>query len=427
MSPSLNPDDPVFPFWDIPPRASVSNPKSRSSLKSVSLKIERKNEVVFSKKINSPFPITSQQWNDWHWHVLNRIITVSDLEKWINVSVEEKRAIQRSQGLLRFSLTPYWVTQMDSDDLFCPIRRQGIPLEEELHLAHSVPENKAAHPQPRYGRLIHYYADRAVLTMNSNCIVYCRFCPQRKIDSKNDLKKNVEEAHHNAFMNEMEWKQIQYYLKDHPQIREIILSGGEPLLLNDDVLHRTFSHLVSIPSIKALRLETRMVSVLPQRITPELVAILREFQPIYLVLNVNHPKEITSEFKLACKRLADAGIPLASQTVLLRGINDKSQTLSDLFIELFNLRVRPYRLIQCLSAAGTEHFRTSLSQGLKLIESLRGKMPGLSMPEYVVDTLGGKIPLKYDSIVFRNKKRVLLKNFEGKIFVYPEKVFTVSP
>jgi lysine 2,3-aminomutase len=225
-------------------------------------------------------------------------------------------------------------------------------------------------------------------------------------------------------LTESDWRSVTEYLKAHPQIREVILSGGEPLLLRDELLKKAFERLRQIPSVRSLRLETRIVSFLPQRITPSLVRILRAAQPLYLSLHVNHPREITPEFVEAVGRLADAGIPLVSQTVLLREINDKAQVLSDLFSSLYELRVRPYRLLQAFASKGADHFRTNISLGLRLIESLRGKVPGLSVPEYVVDTPGGKIPLRYDSILSRNRKRVMLRNHEGKIFVCAEKNFS---
>lgn len=367
----------------------------------------------------SPFEnVSLQQWNDWHWQVRNQITTVEELEKWISLTVEEKRAIQFSQGRYRFSITPYWVSLMDSNDFLCPIRRQAIPLDEEFRtFAYESIDFNPQTVKIANGRLHHLYPDRALLSIHSQCIVYCRFCPQRKISEQN-LSCGASTITHE------EWNQIRRYLGNHPEIQEVIITGGEPLLLNDDLLRETLCRLKEFSSIKTLRMETRIVSVLPQRITPSLVQILKEFQPLYLVLHVNHPYEITPEFSAACSHLVDSGIPLASQTVLLHDINDKPQILSKLFLTLFKTRVRPYRLIQCTPSQGTEHFRTTISLGMRLLDSLRGCMGSLALPEYVVDTVGGKIPLRYESILSQNKKRVLLKNFEGKVFVYPEKNFS---
>lgn len=386
-----------------------------------------------SKKPDHTIPISPAQWNDWHWQVRNRMTTIAEIEKWMTLTVEEKRAIQFSHGRFHFSLTPYWVSLMDPNDFFCPIRRQAIPLDEEFktsvydHADFKTPQTKIAS-----GRLTHFFPDRAVLSVHSQCIVYCRFCPQRKIAE--DKRKVIQQGSLPPFLqagefpviSDEQWGEIDQYLRSHPEIHEVIITGGEPLLLNDDVLRKIFTRLKSIASIKTLRLETRIISVLPQRITPELVQILKEFQPLYFMLHVNHPAEISVEFSQACAMLVDSGVPLASETVLLHEINDRPQILSDLFLTLFKMRVRPYRLIQCLPSQGADHFRTSVSLGLRLLESLRGRMAELALPEYVVDTPGGKIPLRYESILSRNRKRILLKNYEGKIFVYPEKIFSFS-
>ncbi|MBI2119428.1 MAG: KamA family radical SAM protein [Elusimicrobia bacterium] len=374
-------------------------------------------------------PVTVQQWSDWQWHLKNQINTVAELEKWLSPTVEEKRAIYFSQEKFHFSFTPYWASLMDPSDFLCPIRRQAIPLDEEFRTSVYEPRDFISDGvKVAQGRLTHLYPDRAILSLHSECVLYCRFCPQRKIvprESKTHFF-SFSNSQGSSILNEKEWSEIREYLSSHPQIQELILSGGEPFLLNDEVLHQIFSNVKAIPSIKNLRIETRILSVLPQRITSECIQMLKEFQPLYLILHVNHPREISPEFQDVCQKLADSGIPLASQTVLLKDLNDKVATLSYLFSTLFNLRVRPYRLVQLLPFQGTEHFRTTISGGLKIIENLRGRITGLSLPEYIVDTAGGKISLRYESILSRNKKRVLLKNCEGKVFVYPEKIFSFS-
>lgn len=369
--------------------------------------------------------ISSQQWNDWHWHVRNQITTVAELEKWFPLTVEEKRAVQFSQERFHFSLTPYWASLMDENNFLCPIRRQAIPVDEEFRT--SIYESSEFGSQPitlANGRFVHARPDRAVLFVQSRCIVYCRFCPKRKIpEQQGSSGKDLlfYPTHEFTTMTQQDWKETTQYLKNHPEIQEVIITGGEPLLLRDELLADIFARLKAFPSIKTLRLETRIISVLPQRITPSLIRILKDCQPIYLILHVNHPYEITPEFSNACSELVDSGIPLASETVLLHEINDKPNILSDLFSALFELRVRPYRLVQCVPSQGTDHFRTTISAGLKLVEFIRGRVAGLAVPEYVVDTAGGKISLRYESILSRNRKRVLLKNHEGKVFVYPEK------
>ena len=361
-------------------------------------------------------PVTWGQWSDWRWHVRNQITTESEMEQWVSLTTEEKRAINFSEGRFRFSVTPYWASLMDSENFLCPIRRQSIPLDDEFRTSSLVEPFYSSWQtgKPVTARLSHPHPDRAVISLHSHCIVYCRFCPQRKV-SQSSTGEDVMPV------SDSEWGEMARYLTMHPEVREVILSGGEPLLLHDDLLRDAFKRLRRIPTVQTLRLETRMVSVLPPRITPELARMMKEFQPLYLVLQVNHPREVTPEFVDACSRLVDSGVPLAAQTVLLNTLNDEPHILAELFTSLFNLRIRPYRLIQCAPAQGNEHFRTSVSSGLKLLDSLRTKLGGLAMPEYVVDTAGGKIPLRYESILSRNKKRILLRNFEGKVFVYPEK------
>lgn len=365
--------------------------------------------------------VSQPQWEDWQWHVRNQITTASELEKWIPLSAEEKRAIQISQGRFDFSLTPYWASLMDPEDFFCPIRRQVIPLEEEFRTPGSEPSSRVYETTPSVGRLTHLNPGQVVLSLHSRCIVYCRFCPQKKI-----RRPGSDYSLPSTVMTGEEWEKIEQYLISHPQIREVILSGGETLLLNDNLLYLILTRLKKISSVKSLRLETRLLSVLPQRVTDPLVEILKSFQPLYLVVHVNHPRELTPEFFQAASRLVNQGVPLASQTVLLKDINDKPQILSELFQSLFKMRIRPYRLIQMSPAPGADHFRTTVSSGLRLWEHLKSNLPGLALPEYVADTPGGKIPLRYESILARNKKRVLLKNHEGKIFVYQEKNFSFS-
>lgn len=413
-------DFPEFQFQDTASRSSgsaaqtkIAHPKTKPTLPSLPRKF-------------STAAISIQQWNDWNWHVRNHITTISELEKWLPLSVEEKRAIQFSQGRFHFSITPYWASLMDANDPFCAIRRQAIPLDEEFRTSiHEPPVSGDPLQKPINRRLVHVYPDRALLSVHSQCIVYCRFCPQRKIqEQQNTFSNSISSL---SIISEEEWQEIEHYLQERSEIREIIITGGEPLLLADSLLLTLLTRLTAIPTIKSLRIETRMASTLPQRFTPELIHTFKNFQPLYLVLTINHPREITSEFSDVCTKLIESGIPIVSQTVLLRNINDKTYVLSKLFSDLYHLRVRPYRVIQCWSSQGTEHFRTSLSMGLRLMESLRGRMPGLALPEYVVDTLGGKIPLKYESILSRNKKQILLKNHEGKVFVYPEKNLPTSP
>ncbi len=363
-----------------------------------------------SKRFSAYSQVPDAQWRNWEWHLLNRVSSLPELEKCLYLTQDEKEAFKPAEARSRVSLTPYWISLMDANDANCPIRRQGVPSVEELKASSIKPQDYA--PEGTHvagGRLIHSHPDRALLKIHSQCAVYCRFCPQK-----------VQDPTGQAVFSESDWIDIIFYLENHPQIRELVLTGGDPLLFQDGFLKAVLLRLKSVSSIQTLRLETRALSFLPQRITPPLVQILKTFQTLYLVLHVNHPREISPEFKLATKVLSDAGIPLVSQTVLLRGVNDRTGILSELFFTLYRLRVRPYRLAHCSSNLGGEHFQTSVAAGMKLMDSLRSRMTDLALPEFVVETAGGKIPLRYDPILSRSRKQILVKNKQGKIYVYAE-------
>jgi lysine 2,3-aminomutase len=356
--------------------------------------------------------VTEREWNDWRWQLRHRITTIEQMEEIVHLAPEETEGIKNSKGRLAMAVTPYFASLMDPTSATCPIRRQAIPRVEECHLSKNdmvdpCGEDKDS-PVPG---LVHRYPDRVLLLVTDQCAVYCRYCTRRRLVGTNErsiTQGNFEEA--------------LKYLKSHRKVRDVLLSGGDPLLLENERLEELLSRLRAIPHIELLRIGTRVPVTLPQRITTGLVRMLKKYHPLMMSIHFTHPKEITDAVKRACGELADAGIPLGSQTVLLKGINDKPYIMKKLVQELLKIRVRPYYIYQCDLATGTEHFRTSVATGIQIIEKLRGYTTGYAVPTYVVDAPGGggKIPLGPVYLVSRAKGKVVLKNYEGKIFEYPE-------
>ena len=356
--------------------------------------------------------VTEREWNDWRWQLRRRITTIEQMEEILHLTPEEIEGIKNSKGRLAMAVTPYFASLMDPTNAACPIRKQAIPRVEECHLSKNdmvdpCGEDKDS-PVPG---LVHRYPDRVLLLVTDQCAVYCRYCTRRRLVGANErsiTQGNFEEA--------------LKYLKSHRKVRDVLLSGGDPLLLENERLEELLSRLRAIPHIELLRIGTRAPVTLPQRITTGLVRMLKKYHPLMISIHFTHPKEITDAVKRACGELADAGIPLGSQTVLLKGINDKPYIMKKLVQELLKIRVRPYYIYQCDLATGTEHFRTSVATGIQIIEKLRGHTTGYAVPTYVVDAPGGggKIPLAPVSLVSRAKGKVVLKNYEGKVFEYPE-------
>ena len=359
------------------------------------------------------FPnVSDADWNDWHWQVKNRIETLDDLKKFINLSKEEEEGVQKTLETLRMAITPYYFSLMDINDPHCPIRKQAIPSIKEIHkseadLLDPLHEDEDS-PVPG---LTHRYPDRVLLLITDMCSMYCRHCTRRRFAGANDHAMPMERID----------KAIEYIAKT-PQVRDVLLSGGDALLVDDDVLETIIKKLRAIPHVEIVRIGSRTPVVLPQRITPELCAMLKKYHPIWLNTHFNHPKEVTPESKAACERLADAGIPLGNQSVLLAGVNDCVHIMKRLVHELVKMRVRPYYIYQCDLSMGLEHFRTPVSKGIEIIEGLRGHTSGYAVPTFVVDAPGGggKTPVMPQYVISQSPHRVVLRNFEGVITTYTE-------
>ena len=359
------------------------------------------------------FPeVTDQQWNDWHWQVRNRIETLEQLKQYIQLTDDEEEGIRQCLGHLRMAITPYYLSLFDVGNPHCPIRKQAVPSIMELiqspaDLLDPLHEDSNA-PVPG---LTHRYPDRVLFLITDQCSMYCRHCTRRRFAGQHDQqlpKERIEQAID--------------YIAQHPEIRDVLLSGGDPLLVTDSMLEEIIVALRQIPHVKIIRIGTRTPVVCPQRITPELVAMLKKYQPIWVNTHFNHPNEITPESQAACERLTDAGIPVGNQSVLLAGINDCPHVMKELVQGLVDIRVRPYYLYQCDLSQGLEHFRTPVSKGIEIIEALRGHTSGFAIPTFVVDAPGGggKIPVMPNYLISQSPERVILRNFEGVISAYTQ-------
>jgi lysine 2,3-aminomutase len=357
--------------------------------------------------------IPEDLWNDWRWQLKNRITTLEKLEKLLpSLTPEERAGTILANTKLAMAITPYFFNLIDPADENCPIRRQVVPRIEETHRASwemSDPCGEDSHsPVPG---LVHRYPDRVLFLVTDRCAAYCRYCTRSRL---------VSNASGYDFHPEFE-KQLAY-IRATPSIRDVLLSGGDPLLLSDDKLGYLLGELRSIPHVEFLRIGTRIPIFLPQRITPELCAVLKRFHPLFISIHSNHPRELTTEVRAGLGRLAEAGIPLGNQSVLLRNVNDDPMVMKALMHKLLMCRVRPYYIYQCDLIAGSSHLRASVHRGLHIMESLRGHTTGYAVPQYVIDAPsgGGKVPIMPDYVLSKNSERILIRNFEGKIFEYPE-------
>jgi lysine 2,3-aminomutase len=356
---------------------------------------------------------TPEEWSDWRWQLRNRLRTLAQLELHFQLSPEEREGLERIGSRLPVGITPYYASLMDACDPFEPLRRTHIPVVQEFARSPGEADDPLGeeHDSP-VPNLVHRYPDRVLFLATDMCASYCRYCTRsRMVGGSGD--------HH---FSTSQWDRQVDYIASRPEIRDCLISGGDPLTLSTLRLDRLLSRLAAIPHLEFIRIGTKVPAVLPQRITPELVDLLRRHGPVWLSIHFTHPAELTPEVADACARLADAGIPLGSQTVLLKGINDDPETMRALMHGLLRMRVRPYYLYQCDPVTGSAHFRTPVATGLAIVEALRGHTSGYAVPQFVVDAPGGggKIPLFPDAIVGRDGGDLLLRNFEGRVFRYPD-------
>ena len=358
--------------------------------------------------------VSDADWNDWRWQMKHRITKVEQLERLLPTLTPEERAgaILAGESKLSMAITPYFFSLIDAGDELCPIRRQVIPRLEETTTARwemSDPCGEDSHsPVPG---LVHRYPDRVLFLVTDRCAAYCRYCTRSRL---------VSNASGYDFHPEYD-RQIAY-IESHPEVRDVLLSGGDPLLLSDEKLENLLSRLRAIPHVEFLRIGTRIPIFLPQRITRELCAMLKQFHPLFISVHTNHPRELTTEVRDALGRLADAGIPLGNQSVLLRHVNDDPETMKALVQKLLMCRVRPYYLYQCDLIQGSAHLRASVKRGLEIMEALRGHTTGYAVPQYVIDAPGGggKVPINPEYLLKSGPDKVVIRNYEGRRFVYPD-------
>lgn len=359
------------------------------------------------------FPeVTDAQWNDWKWQVKNRIETLDQLKKYINLTPEEEEGVKKTLSTLRMAITPYYLSLIDPQNPHCPIRRQAVPTAAETHQAAAdlLDPLHEDEDSPTPG-LTHRYPDRVLMLITDMCSMYCRHCTRRRFAGQKDDESPADKIE----------KCIEY-VERTPVVRDVLLSGGDALMVSDAKLEYIISRLRAIPHVEIIRIGSRTPVVCPQRITDDLVNMLKKYHPIWLNTHFNHPNEITPESAAACARLADAGIPLGNQSVLLRGVNDCVNVMKHLVHELVKIRVRPYYIYQCDLSMGLEHFRTPVSKGIEIIEGLRGHTSGYAVPTFVVDAPGGggKTPVMPQYVVSQSPGKVVLRNFEGVITTYTE-------
>ncbi len=357
--------------------------------------------------------VTDEQWEDWRWQIKNRITSLDQIAKVLILTPEEEEGIRKSRGRLSMAITPYWVTLMDASDPECPIRRQAVPSKDEFVFGPKEFVDPCAEDRdsPVSG-LVHRYPDRVLLLATEQCAMYCRHCTRRRL---------VGEKEARLFNGKMLDAAVGY-IKSNRKIRDVLISGGDPLMLEDDELESILVKIKSISHVELVRIGTRVPVTLPQRITPDLICLLKKFSPLWISIHFNHPREISKRCKAACDILADAGIPLGSQTVLLKGVNDRPYVMKKLMHELLKVRVRPYYIYQCDPVKGTAHFRTPVAVGINIIDKLRGFTSGYAVPTYVVDAPGGggKIPVGPNYLISQDKGRHVLRNYKGKIYTYVE-------
>lgn len=351
-------------------------------------------------------------WYDWKWQLKNRITSLDVIRELLPLTRREEEGIKRATGRLAMAITPYFFSLIDRQDPKCPIRKQAIPRLEEFSVAPCEmvdPCGEDSHsPVPG---LVHRYPDRALLIVTDSCAMYCRYCTRKRMVGEEHPPMPVD-----RFDDALK------YIRSKKSIRDVLISGGDPLMMKSEVLENYIARLRAIPHLDIIRIGTRVPVTLPMRVTEELVSMLKKYHPLYISIHFSHPREITPEVAKACALLADAGIPLGSQTVLLKGVNDRTATMKRLMQELLKIRVRPYYLYQCDMAMGTGHFRTPVTLGMNIIEELRGHTTGYAVPTFVVDAPGGggKIPVAPNYLLSQAKGKVVLRNYENRIFTYTE-------
>ncbi len=358
--------------------------------------------------------VPDPEWNDWKWQLRHRITALEQIEaRMPRLRPEERSGILFARRKLSLAITPFFFNLIDGEDTGCPIRRQVIPLADEARQdGQEMIDPCAEDGSSPVPGIVHRYPDRILFLVTDRCAAYCRYCTRSRM---------VSNATGYDFHPQLE-RQIAY-VEGNPRIRDVLLSGGDPLLLGDDKLDTLLGRLHRIPHVEFLRIGTRIPLFLPQRITPGLCEVLRRYPPLFVSIHCNHPAELTLEVRQGLDRLAEAGIPLGNQSVLLRGVNDSVGIMKALVHKLLRCRVRPYYLYQCDLIRGSAHLRTPVSKGIEIIRGLRGHTTGYAVPQFVIDAPGGggKVPVNPDWVVRHDEDSIVVRNYQGRAFEYPER------
>jgi lysine 2,3-aminomutase len=355
-----------------------------------------------------------RHWNDWHWQLQHSLRGLEALGRVLQLSDDERAALQRSRNSLPNAITPYYASLLDRSDARDPLRRTMVMASQEFERTpeESIDPLSEDSDSPVAG-LVHRYPDRVLFLTTGTCPVYCRYCTRARMVGSHDGTYEFSTG---------QWERAIDYIARTPVVRDVLLSGGDPLVLSDDRLEWLLSRLRKIPHVEFLRIGSKVPVVLPQRVTPALAKMLKKYHPLWMSLHFIHPSELTTEVEQSCARLADAGIPLGSQTPLLAGVNDNVDVCRRLFHGLLRFRVKPYYLYQADLVVGTSHFRTAVNKGLEIISALRGHTTGYAVPTFAIDVPGGggKIAILPDSSLPREDGHVLLRNYEGHVFRFPD-------
>lgn len=355
---------------------------------------------------------TDAEWSDWRWHQRHAVRSLEQLERYVKLTPDERAGVQETAALFRIGISPYYLSLIDPEHPFCPVRMQSIPVRAEARirpgeLADPLGEDKTRPEES----IVHKYPDRVLFLALDTCSVYCRHCTRRRITkggeaelSKEQMRRGIE------------------YIRQHPEVRDVLISGGDPFLLSDTRLEELLAPLQEIPHVEMIRIGTRVPVCLPMRVTDSLARTLRKYAPVYVVTHFNHPKEVTPEAAEACERLVDHGVPVENQAVLMRRINSDARIIQELNHALLRSRVRPYYLHQMDVAEGCEHLRTPIAKGVEILQQLRGFTTGLAVPHLAVDLPGGggKVTLQPDYVVERGERETVFRNYKGQRYVYPE-------
>lgn len=358
--------------------------------------------------------VRPEQWDDWRWQMQNRIKDAASLRRILSLPEDAEEEVKMCLCKFRMAVTPYYAMLIDPTNPHDPVKMQAVPSAQELQVGKHDLEDPLSEDEfsPCPG-IVHRYPDRVLMLVTHHCAMYCRHCTRRRLVGCND-----------GLLSKARTDECLAYIRSHPEIHDVLISGGDPLTLSDDRLEDIIRRLRDIPHVDVIRIGTRTPVVMPMRITDELLTMLKKYHPIWINTHFNHPQEITPESSAACERIANAGIPLGNQSVLLRGINNDAEILKSLFTKLIRIRVRPYYLYQCDLSTGIGHFRTSVNEGIDIIAKIRGFISGFAVPTFVIDAPGGggKIPIGPEYIQELNSKEIVMKNFLGNTYRYPNEI-----